>query len=204
MLQRCILAFSPFSASWMSATQKEMLSSTARWSLQAVSQLRIERHFKCTPLLLWKVDQRIRFRWMGLHTRLARPRRRKWWSGFPKLSCRMLSELTLVRLEVRSPYRDIWNKEKKLIEAVYGSEIMDNIIGSVGGRFPKSMVPLQRAGSVEDIAGAVLFLTSKAGTYLSSSVIVTDGGRLSVLPSSYWARSRGHYFYNTNPTRINQ
>ncbi|KAN0090571.1 NAD(P)-binding protein [Hyaloscypha variabilis] len=68
---------------------------------------------------------------------------------------------------------------------IYGSEIMDELIDSVQGKFPKSMVPLQRAGNTEDMAGLVLFLTSKAGAYLSGSVIVTDGGRLSVLPSSY-------------------
>lgn len=62
---------------------------------------------------------------------------------------------------------------------------MDELIDSVQGKFPKSMVPLQRAGNVEDMAGLVLFLTSKAGAYLSGSVIVTDGGRMNVLPSSY-------------------
>ena len=53
------------------------------------------------------------------------------------------------------------------------------------GGFPKSFVPEQRPGSVEDMAGAILYLTSRAGAYSNGSVIVTDGGRLSVLPSTY-------------------
>lgn len=54
-----------------------------------------------------------------------------------------------------------------------------------GGLLPQSIVPLQRAGTEEDMAGAILFLTSRAGAYLNGNVVVTDGGRLSVLPSTY-------------------
>jgi NAD(P)-dependent dehydrogenase (short-subunit alcohol dehydrogenase family) len=50
---------------------------------------------------------------------------------------------------------------------------------------PKTMIPLQRTGSAEDMAGAVLYLTSRAGAYLNGNCIITDGGRLGVMPSSY-------------------
>lgn len=53
------------------------------------------------------------------------------------------------------------------------------------GRFPKSLVPLERAGTEEDMAGTILYLTSRAGAYINGNVIVTDGGRLSVIPSTY-------------------
>lgn len=53
------------------------------------------------------------------------------------------------------------------------------------GGIPKTMVPEQRSGRIEDMAGAILFLTSRAGGYLNGNVLVTDGGRLGVVPSSY-------------------
>ncbi|KAI1162152.1 hypothetical protein F5B18DRAFT_408467 [Nemania serpens] len=45
--------------------------------------------------------------------------------------------------------------------------------------------PAERTGSEEDFAGAVLFMTSRAGGYLNGEALVTDGGRLSQLPSTY-------------------
>jgi NAD(P)-dependent dehydrogenase (short-subunit alcohol dehydrogenase family) len=70
---------------------------------------------------------------------------------------------------------------------VYPSEMADDHINKImaAGGFPQSVVPLQRAGSPEDMAGTILYLTSRAGAYLNGNVIVTDGGRLSVLPSTY-------------------
>jgi hypothetical protein len=56
------------------------------------------------------------------------------------------------------------------------------------------MFPLQRAATVEDMVGMVLLLKSKVGVYLIGSVIVTDGGRLSVLSASY-RTSRGAHFF---------
>lgn len=47
------------------------------------------------------------------------------------------------------------------------------------------LIPEGRAGSESDIAGVVLFVTSKAGAYLNGNVVVCDGGRLSVVPSTY-------------------
>lgn len=35
------------------------------------------------------------------------------------------------------------------------------------------------------MAGAILFMTSRAGGYLNGNVLVTDGGRLGIVPSSY-------------------
>ncbi|KAI1103729.1 NAD(P)-binding protein [Jackrogersella minutella] len=51
--------------------------------------------------------------------------------------------------------------------------------------WPKSFVPEQRFGDAEDFAGNILFLVSRAGAYINGNVLVTDGGRLSVLPSAY-------------------
>jgi NAD(P)-dependent dehydrogenase (short-subunit alcohol dehydrogenase family) len=38
------------------------------------------------------------------------------------------------------------------------------------------MVPLGRIGSPEDMAGIAIFLASRAGAYLSATVIPVDGG----------------------------
>jgi NAD(P)-dependent dehydrogenase (short-subunit alcohol dehydrogenase family) len=45
--------------------------------------------------------------------------------------------------------------------------------------------PAGRAGKEEDIAGAVLYLATKAGAYLNGSVLVVDGGRLGTLVSTH-------------------
>lgn len=38
-------------------------------------------------------------------------------------------------------------------------------------------IPLKRIGEPEDIAGAVIFLASKAGSYVTGSTIPVNGGR---------------------------
>ena len=53
------------------------------------------------------------------------------------------------------------------------------------GSFPREFIPLTRSGSEEDIAGVVLWLCSRAGSYVNGNIVITDGGRLSVLPASY-------------------
>ncbi|KAK5999056.1 Short-chain dehydrogenase/reductase SAT3 [Cladobotryum mycophilum] len=53
------------------------------------------------------------------------------------------------------------------------------------GNLDKAFVPLARMGTEEEFAGAILFLTSKAGGYIDGNVLVTDGGRLSIAPSTY-------------------
>jgi NAD(P)-dependent dehydrogenase (short-subunit alcohol dehydrogenase family) len=46
-------------------------------------------------------------------------------------------------------------------------------------------IPERRIGDEDDIAGAILFLASRAGLYCNGNVLVTDGGRLSVDPATY-------------------
>jgi len=45
--------------------------------------------------------------------------------------------------------------------------------------------PAERTGSEEDFAGLVLFLASRAGAYINGETMISDGGRLSQLPSVY-------------------
>lgn len=45
--------------------------------------------------------------------------------------------------------------------------------------------PMGRPGNAEDMAGCILWLASKAGAWLDGTVVVTDGGKLSVVPSTY-------------------
>ena len=41
----------------------------------------------------------------------------------------------------------------------------------------KELVPLQRGGEEQDIAGTALWLASRAGSYVDGQVIVLSGGR---------------------------
>ena len=65
---------------------------------------------------------------------------------------------------------------------VYPSEMTKSF---TDGKYPKSRIPAERIGRPEDIAGAILYLTSRAGAYCNGNILITDGGRLSVLPASY-------------------
>ncbi|KAL3421774.1 short chain dehydrogenase [Phlyctema vagabunda] len=80
----------------------------------------------------------------------------------------------LVPFEIRS---------NVIAPGLYPSDMSANLIGD--GTLPKTKVPLERPGTEEDMAGAILFLTSRAGAYITGNVLVTDGGRLSIMPSSY-------------------
>jgi NAD(P)-dependent dehydrogenase (short-subunit alcohol dehydrogenase family) len=53
------------------------------------------------------------------------------------------------------------------------------------GVIPKEMIPVSRVGDVKDMAGAILFLASRAGAYVNGNILLTDGGALSTLPASY-------------------
>ncbi|RMJ26193.1 KR domain-containing protein [Aspergillus sp. HF37] len=57
--------------------------------------------------------------------------------------------------------------------------------GVAEGSFPREAIPATRAGAEEDIAGAILWLAGPAGAYVNGNIVVTDGGRLGVVPSSY-------------------
>ncbi|KAI0060383.1 NAD-P-binding protein [Artomyces pyxidatus] len=76
-----------------------------------------------------------------------------------------------------------WKIRSNIIApGIYPSEMTNGVI-------PDSHVardvPLQRAGRLEDIAGLILFLASKAGGYVDGTVHITDGGRLSMFSSTY-------------------
>ncbi|KAI4091581.1 MAG: hypothetical protein LQ344_004061 [Seirophora lacunosa] len=66
---------------------------------------------------------------------------------------------------------------------IYPSEMSAPVIGN--GVFARNIIPAERVGSDEDMAGCILYMASRAGAYLNGSVIVTDGGRLSVTPSTF-------------------
>jgi NAD(P)-dependent dehydrogenase (short-subunit alcohol dehydrogenase family) len=66
-----------------------------------------------------------------------------------------------------------------IVAAAGGSMEGDSIIP-----LDKSVVPLGRMGTESDMAGQILYLTSRAGAYLNGNIIVVDGGRLTTFPST--------------------
>lgn len=51
--------------------------------------------------------------------------------------------------------------------------------------FDRSFIPVERVGNPEDMGGTIVYLASKAGAYLTGSILVIDGGRFSIMPASY-------------------
>ncbi|OAA57411.1 short chain dehydrogenase reductase [Niveomyces insectorum RCEF 264] len=68
---------------------------------------------------------------------------------------------------------------------IYPSAMSKHFLSRTEGQVLPTIVPLERIGTGEDVAGVTLFLCSRAGAYLNGNVVVTDGGRLSILPGSY-------------------
>lgn len=68
---------------------------------------------------------------------------------------------------------------------MYLSDMAAPILAASNNKFPTNLIPLERVGTVEEMAGATLFLTSMAGGYCNGNILISDGGRLSMMPSSY-------------------
>ena len=76
---------------------------------------------------------------------------------------------------------------------LYLSEMTEGMMKSQGreeshnveGNWPKEVVPATRTGDESDMAGVVLWLCSRAGAYVDGNVVISDGGRLGVVPGSY-------------------
>lgn len=53
------------------------------------------------------------------------------------------------------------------------------------GPIKRDFIPVERVGTDEDMAGSILYLTSRAGAFCNGNVLVIDGGTLGLLPATY-------------------
>jgi NAD(P)-dependent dehydrogenase (short-subunit alcohol dehydrogenase family) len=72
---------------------------------------------------------------------------------------------------------------------VFPTELADTLIR---GRDPskespddRRFIPARRFGGDEEMAGTLLYLAGRPGSYCNGSVLMLDGGRLSVMLGSY-------------------
>lgn len=73
---------------------------------------------------------------------------------------------------------------------VFSSEMTNAVIAP---RDPESetldhpnFMPARRFGTDEEMDGSILCLASRAGAYCNGLVLLNDGGRVAVIPSTYW------------------
>jgi NAD(P)-dependent dehydrogenase (short-subunit alcohol dehydrogenase family) len=80
-----------------------------------------------------------------------------------------------------------------LSPGLYYSEMASHVFTDAGvegggisdGSFPRELIPATRSGSEEDIAGLIVWLASNSGGYINGNIVITDGGRISVVPAVY-------------------
>ncbi|KAK4674158.1 hypothetical protein QC763_117980 [Podospora pseudopauciseta] len=76
-----------------------------------------------------------------------------------------------------------------LAPGLFPSELASGLIGSRDPGTESSddprFIPARRFGGEEEMAGTILYLASRAGSYCNGMVLVNDGGRLAVMLGSY-------------------
>lgn len=71
-----------------------------------------------------------------------------------------------------------------LILVVYPSELAAPLLANKPS-WPRNVIPMERIGTEEDMAGLILYLCSRAGAYVTGTVMLSDGGRLQMQPAVY-------------------
>ena len=67
-----------------------------------------------------------------------------------------------------------------LAPGYFPTELNEHFLASDAGKKMLSRFPMQRAGRLEELDGALLLLVSEAGSYITGSTLVVDGGTLLV------------------------
>ncbi|KAF1939251.1 NAD(P)-binding protein [Clathrospora elynae] len=67
---------------------------------------------------------------------------------------------------------------------LFPSELTEEFIAQMES-WPREYIPEQRPGDVKDMSGTILFLSSRAGSYINGNVLLIDGGGISLLPGTY-------------------
>lgn len=65
-----------------------------------------------------------------------------------------------------------------LAPGYFETELNDEFFGSEAGKALMKRIPQRRLGEVRELDGPLLLLVSQAGSYMTGSVIVVDGGHL--------------------------
>ena len=72
---------------------------------------------------------------------------------------------------------------------VFPSELTTQLLGD---RKPEEetpdnprWIPTQKFGGAEEMAGAILYLASRAGSFTNGMVLLNDGGRAAVMTTTY-------------------
>ncbi|KAI1200190.1 short chain dehydrogenase [Nemania serpens] len=107
--------------------------------------------------------------------------------GFNKINtggfaCKAACTHLIKQLSVALPQWDI--RANVICPGLYPSEMSAPILAKAGP-IVKGQIPLERVGDEQDMAGAILYLASRAGGYCNGTVVTTDGGRLTTFPSTF-------------------
>jgi NAD(P)-dependent dehydrogenase (short-subunit alcohol dehydrogenase family) len=74
-----------------------------------------------------------------------------------------------------------WSRKGVRVNAIcpgwFATEMTDDMLGTgSGSNFIETNTPMQRAGEVHEIDGALLLLASDAGSFMTGSILMVDGG----------------------------
>ncbi|CAG9952442.1 unnamed protein product [Clonostachys rosea f. rosea IK726] len=97
-------------------------------------------------------------------------------AGTNDLVKRLSTTLAMYRIRVNS-----------IVPGIFPSDMTEHVIQFLNANpeAAKAILPVGRPGNIQDMAGLTLWLSSNAGGYVTGSIVLSDGGVLSVTPASY-------------------